>query len=206
MGEMMDETLKKKRYLHGFITHKYPDTPFSFAKGLIAKLNNVEPPIQPYESYVQVAVALNEEDLDKRFQNEYSSLWGQLGHCYDLIHWASGGLYWDNELKEQREKGSFNGPTEFTMHVWKEIDDHTYESLCDWTFQGVKWQNVYHMSYDSGASDCCGQAHFTFEKKVKNLDYKPMKADFPKEIKYPGLYLGRLMVEHAKPVQLVEKD
>lgn len=76
----------------------------------VAKLNNVEPPIEPYETYIGVTVAKNEEDILKHFRNTpeggYGSLWGRLGKCYDLIFWASGGLYWGNDLKEQRKKVS----------------------------------------------------------------------------------------------------
>jgi len=195
----------RHHWYHGFVRHKFPDTPYTFAKGLVAKLNNVEPPIEPYESYFGVMVSETEADIiNKQFVDRAEgggtgSLWGRLGKCYELIYWASGGLYWGNELKEQREKGSFNGPQEFTVNIWKEIDQYTFESVFDLTFQGVKWIDVAHAGSD-GASDCWGTALFTYEKKLKNVSYQPMKCDIPTSIKYPSLYLGELMIEHAKTI------
>ena len=202
----MDETLNRKRYLYGFVKNDFPDTPLTFVKGLIASLDKTELPVEPFTSYFQITVGENEENINKNFPEDPETgqgcgfLWGQLGHCYEIIHWASGGLYWGDELKEQKEKGVFNGPTEFTMNVWNKIDDHHYESVFDLTFQGVKWLDVGHAD-NQGASDCWGLAYFTYEKKVKNLDYKPMKCEIPSEIKYPILYIGKLLGKHAVLVE-----
>lgn len=190
---------------HGFVRNKFPDTPYTFAKGLIAKLNDVEPPVVPYETWIGVVWSQTEEQLQTHFRDcsdgGLGSLWGRMGHCYELIYWATCGLYWDNELKEQKEKGFFNGPSEFTINVWKEIDAYNYESVYDLTFKGVKWISADHFGGGGGSSDCTGIASFTYEEKIKDVNYKPMECKIPTDIKYPSLYIGALMTEYAKEKQ-----
>ena len=182
---------------YGFVKHSFPDTPFTFTKGLIAKLKNEEPPVEPYETCFRVALERKLEHLENLGKDKTQvTLWGQLGHCYEIINFASG-LYWEADLKNAKADNKFNGPSEFTMHIWHKIDDYNYESVSDITFKGVKWLDAAHAGSD-GASDCWGIVSFECEETVKNVSYKPLVCEIPKDIKYPSLYIGRLLFEHSK--------
>lgn len=65
------------------------------------------------------------------------------------------------------------------------------------TFKGVKWLDATHASSD-GASDCWGIVSFECEETVKNVSYTPMDCSIPTDVKYPSLYIGRLLFQYAK--------
>jgi len=188
---MKNHWLKKSYY--GFV--KGEDTSM---KGLMALVNKEEPPVvETYFSVMPLDDLEKLESLGDRHPGieKYGNLWGQLGKCHQLINFASGGLYWGDDLK----KGVFNGPTEFTMHIWEKLNEHNYKAVSDLTYKGVKWVDVSHAGSD-GASDCWGLASFAYEERIKNVCYKPMECKIPTDIKYPSFRIGELMMEHAREV------
>jgi hypothetical protein len=184
---------------YGIVYNKYADTPLSFVKGLKAALNETSLPVEPFESYVRIFHSDKEEDIETYWVKDgKGSLWGQLGHCYELINWATNGLYWGDELKKANEEKTLKGPTEFTVHIWKQIDEYNLETVYDLTFKGVKWESVSHAD-NQGSSDCWGLARFTYTDKIKNENYQAMECHIPSETKYPMLYYGKLMPKFAVP-------
>lgn len=172
-----------------------------FKEGMLSLIGR-EPVI--VETYFSVMPSDNLEKLESLGDwysiDNYATLWGQLGRCYQLINFASGGLYWDDDLK----KKVFNGPKEFTMHIWARLDEYNYKSISDLTFKGIKWLNVAHAGSD-GASDCWGLASFTYEERIKNVCYKPMECKIPIDIEYPSFRIGELMMEHAKEIEEINE-
>lgn len=181
----------------GFVRASFPDTPFSFVKGLLAHLNGGQLPVEPFESYVRVACGKDVDGVLAHFQGGRGNLWGQLGRCYELIYWASGGKYWANELEEACQKGELRGPGSFEMEVWYRVDDHTWEYVGTWQFDGVRWESVRHGD-DQGVSDCWGMAGFSYlSLRHKEGDYSGRVVKIPSSVKWPGLSIGRLLVEYG---------
>ena len=130
-------------------------------------------------------------------------MWGQLGHCGELITFASGGLYWGEALVgHNKEKFFPNGPQDFTVEVWKKLDPEGrhLKHLYDIIYRGVKWLHVYHAGND-GTSDCWGIAHCTYEERTR-VERNDEECLIPDSEQYPSLYITRLIEEHRIDIPL----
>jgi hypothetical protein len=105
------------------------------------------------------------EDFDGK-----ATIVGSLFNCGYLIEMASGGLYWEEELKKAEKENNLKGPDTIIL---ENVNGNLYRKnnrlLMEngngkMIYNGCKWISVKH---EAGCSCCCrGIAEFTYENKV----------------------------------------
>lgn len=124
-------------------------------------------------------------------------LHGQLGHCGDLITFATGGLYWEKELKKAHEAKVYNGPKEFTVENWEIVEEYHLKHVSDTLYTGVTWIYVNHFDVSGGAGDCSGYADFMYEKSYIT-ERNDEECIIPEDVQYPQLYISQLVEQHRR--------
>jgi hypothetical protein len=146
---------------------------------------------------------------DKFFQvifNDYEailsgSMWGQCGHCGQVIGFATNGAI-DTESLREAHKTGLNGPREFVIEEWVPVDNpdiwkaRHWKKECEIQIKGVKWELAQHTLDDSM---CGGLVSFSYETK-SCMECGDWEAVIPEDKKYISLYISKLIEEFKKPL------